>query len=69
MKHIYKYSLENTFFKLITSPNKITKDDKEGVFCIVWQENETTTVSWNYDDKEQRDNDFNMVISYRNGWN
>lgn len=64
MKHIYKYSVENTFFKLITSPNRITKSDVDGAPAIVWQENENTIVSWSYGDEEQRDNDYSVVTSY-----
>ncbi|MHA2101722.1 MAG: hypothetical protein ACW99A_24000 [Candidatus Kariarchaeaceae archaeon] len=65
MKHIYKYSLENTFFQLITSENEITKADIEGQPAIVWQENENTVTSWSYEDEEQRDNDFEVVNQFR----
>ncbi len=65
MKHIYKYSLENTFFQLITSENEITKADIEGQPAIVWQENENTVTSWPYEDEKQRDNDFEVVNQFR----
>lgn len=63
MKHIYKFSLENTFFKLIVSENEITKGNMEGVPTIVWQEDENTITSWTYETEEQRDNDYNVVIN------
>ena len=62
MKHIYNYSIEGSFFKLITSPSKIAKGD-DGL-TIVWQENENSVTSWKYETEEQRDNDFNVITSY-----
>ena len=64
MKHIYKYSLEASFFKLITSPNRITKSDIEGVPTIVWEEDDVTVNTWTYETEEQRDNDYTVVTSY-----
>jgi hypothetical protein len=66
MKHIYKYSVEASFFKLMTSENEVTKEIIEGKPAIRWRENETTVCSWSYDGEDgekQRDNDYYVVVN------
>jgi hypothetical protein len=65
-KHIYKYSLENTFFQLINSPNRIKKVVRDGLPALEWKENDESKTSWAYDDEDQRDNDYQVIHSYYN---
>jgi len=66
MKHIYKYSLEATFFQLMISDNEIEKGHIDGVPVLVWKENSVTNTTWTYETEEQRDNDYNVVINAYN---
>lgn len=64
-KHIYKQSLEASFFDLLTSTNEVSKDTDNGKPTIKWVESETSTTSWIYENEEERDHDFDVVIGYR----
>ena len=65
-KHIYKYSLEASFFDLLTSINEVTKDtDSNNNPIIKWVENEDSTISWTYDNEKERDHDFDVLVGYR----
>jgi hypothetical protein len=65
MKHINNNSVETSFFKLITSENKVTKEIINDKPIIMWQEDESTTNSWSYNSGEERDNDFDIINQYR----
>ena len=66
MKHIYKQGIETEFFQLLIAKNEITKGNSDdGTPTIVLEEENSTTI-WSYETDEQRDNDYDIVILYRN---
>jgi len=67
--HIHKQSVEESFFKLVTSHNPVTKGSHNGKPTLVWGGTERSTTIWDYETEEQRDNDFNVVMVYRTSFN
>ena len=68
MQKINKYSIEVSFYNLITSKNEVSKTVVDGSPAIIWNENDNSTVTWSYigiDSEEKRDNDYGVILHHR----
>ena len=60
-KHIYKYSLETTFFQILISPNGLEKVVRDGKPALTFMESDGSVICWLYEVEEHRDNDFDVI--------
>lgn len=59
-------SLEEHFFKLAnSSKSSLSKSEESGEFLIVFNENKHRSLSWEYNNIEDRDSDFDYINEVR----